>query len=101
ESCVFVFFLEGFKPRVALDRDRLAVAFAGFVVAVPSGRRCVHIIRIRNRIEYADRRCRDFVTLPLMIVAMHVCDSESTDVFRRTFRFVSEPALRRVWRKGG
>src|SRR5438552_7529204 len=97
---MFAFFLERFKPRVTIDGDRLAVTFAGFVVAVPGSRRGIHVIRIRYGIEYADRRCRAFVALALVIIAMHVRDSESAEVFGRTFRRISGPALRRARQKG-
>src|SRR5438046_10493053 len=55
---VLTFVLERFKSRVAIDRDRFAVTFAAFAVAVPrSGGGC-DIMRFGNRIEYANRRCR-------------------------------------------
>src|SRR2546421_12743939 len=92
---MLAFFLEGFETRITIDGDRLAVTFGGFAVVVPGSRRGVHVIRIRYGIEYADRRCRGFVALTLVIITMYVCDSESADIFRRTFRFVSDPALRR------
>src|SRR5207248_9185716 len=85
----------------AIDGDRLAVTFAGFVVAVPGSRRGIYVIRICYGIEYADRRCRDFVALALVIIAMHVRDSESADILRRTFRLISGPALRRARQNGG
>ena len=50
------------------------------------------IIRISNRIEYANRRGRCFVAFALAVVAMYVCDSESSDVFSGTLRFISGPA---------
>src|SRR5207244_11220606 len=98
---MLAFFLEGFETRITIDGDRLAVAFGGFAVVVPGSRRGVHVIRIRYGIEYADRCCWRLITLALVIIAMYVCDSESPDIFRRTFRFVSDPALRRVRLKGG
>src|SRR5438552_4278274 len=97
---MLAFFLEGFETRITIDGDRLAVTFGGFAVVVPGSRRGVHVIRIRYGIEYADRCCWRLITLALVIIAMHVCDSESADVFRRTFRFVSDPALRRVRQNG-
>src|SRR5947207_14446564 len=97
---MLAFFLEGFETRITIDSDRFAIAFVGFAVVVPGSRRGIHVIRIRYGIEYADRRCRGFVALTLVIIAMHVCDSKSTDVFSRTFRFVSDPALRRVRQNG-
>src|SRR5437016_13681364 len=97
---MLAFFLEGFETRITIDGDRFAVTFGGFAVVVPGSRRGVHVIRVRYGVEYADRRCRGFVALTLVIIAMHVRNSESTDVFRRTFRFVSDPALRRVRQDG-
>src|SRR4029077_8114616 len=93
---MLAFFLEGFETRVTIDGDRLAVTLVSFAVVVPGSRRGVHVIGVRYRIEYADRCCRALVVLALVIIAMHVCDPESPDVFRRTFRFVSHPTLRRV-----
>src|SRR5262245_53490535 len=55
---------------------------------------------MRYGIEDADRRCRSFVALALVIIAMDVRDPESADVFRRTFRFIRGPALRRVRQNG-
>src|SRR2546421_13000620 len=97
---MLAFFLEGFETRITIDGDRLAVTFGGFAVVVPGSRRGVHVIRIRYGIEYADRCCWGFVALTLVIITMYVCDSESPDIFRRTFRFVSDPALRRGRAKG-
>src|SRR5438132_12945199 len=93
---MLAFFLEGFETRITIDGDRFAVTFVGFAVVVPGSRRGVHVIRVCYGIEYADRCCRSLVVLVLVIIAMHVCDPESPDVFRRAFRFVSDPALRRV-----
>src|SRR6266508_22953 len=95
QSGMFSVFLERFKSRVAIDRDRFAVTFAAFAVAVPCSGGGSDIIRISNRIEYANRRGRCLVPFTLVIVAVHVCDSESADVFGRTLRFISSPALRR------
>src|SRR4029077_18712022 len=100
ESSMLAFFLEGFETRVTIDGDRFAVTFIGFAVVVPGSRRGIHVIRVCYGIEYADRRCRSLVALTLVIIAMHVCDSESPDVFGRTFRLVGDPALRRVRQNG-
>src|SRR4029450_6561489 len=95
ESSMLAFFLEGFETRVTIDGDRLAVTFVGFAVVVPCSRGGIHVIRVRYGIKYANRRRRAFVALTLVIIAMHVRNSESPDVFGGTFRLVSDPALRR------
>src|SRR6266496_4793523 len=95
QSGMLTFVLERFKSRVAIDRDRFAVTFAAFAVAVPRSGGGSDIIRISNRIEYANRRIWRFVPFALVIVAVHVCDSESAHVFGGTLGFISGPALRR------
>src|SRR4029450_7073689 len=100
ESSMLAFFLEGFETRVTIDGDRLAVTFVGFAVVVPCSRGGIHVIRVRYGIKYANRRRRAFVALTLVIIAMHVRNSESPDVFGGTFRLVSDPALRRVRQNG-
>src|SRR6266496_6036167 len=92
---MFGFFLERFEPRVAINGDRLAVTFAAFAIAIPCSGGGADIIWIGNRIENANRRGRYFVSFALVVVAMHVCNSESADVFGGTLRFISDPALRR------
>src|SRR4029450_12600444 len=96
ESSMLAFFLEGFETRVTIDGDRLAVTFVGFAVVVPCSRGGIHVIRVRYGIKYANRSRGAFVALTLVIIAMHVRNSESPDVFGGTFRLVSDPALRRV-----
>src|SRR6266568_9437148 len=97
---MFAFFFESFEPWVAIDGDRFAVAFAGFAVAIPRCGGGTDIIWIGNGIEYANRRGRRFLPFALVIVAVHICDSESADVFRGTLRFIRGPALRRFRQNG-
>src|SRR5438093_10324944 len=92
---MFGFFLECFEPGVAINGDRLAVTFTAFAVAIPCSGGGADIIWISNRIENANRRRRCFVPFALVVIAMHVCNSESTHVFGGTLRFISAPALQR------
>src|SRR5436190_11898654 len=86
ESSMLAFFLESFETRIPVDGDRFTVTFVGFAVVVPGSRRGIHVIRICYGIEYADRCCRALVVLALVIITVHVRNSESPDIFRRTFR---------------
>ena len=78
---VFAFFLKRFKTGVAIDGDSFAVTFAAFAIVIPCSCGGTDIIRISNRIEYANRRGRRFVPFAFVIIPMDVCDSEATDVF--------------------
>ena len=93
---MFPLLFECFETRITIDGDGLAVTFAGFAVVIPRGGRGGDIIGIRHRIENADRRGGNLFAFALAVIAMHICDSESTDVFRRALRFIREPSLRRV-----
>src|SRR2546425_8774487 len=97
---MFAFCFECFNPWIAIDGDGLAVTFAAFAVAIPRSGGGTDVIRIGNGIEYADRRGWHLLPFALVVIAMHVCDSESAYVFRRTLRFVSDPALRRFRQNG-
>src|SRR6266480_6654962 len=97
---MLAFFLVCFKAGITIDGHGFVIAFARFAVVIPGSCNSTYVVGISNQIEYADRGGRRFVAFTLVIVAMHVCDSESTDIFRRTFGFLSDPALRRVWQNG-
>src|SRR5436309_616788 len=95
QSGMFAFCFESFKPRIGIDGDRFAVTFAAFAVAIPRSGGGTDVVRIGHGIEYANRRGWRLLPFALVVIAMHVCDSESAYVFRRTLRFVSDPALQR------
>src|SRR5437667_10472198 len=94
------FFFVSFEPWVAIDGDRFAVTFAAFAVAIPRSGGGTDVIRIGNGIEYANRGSWRLLPFALVVIAMHVCDSESADVFRGTLRFIRGPALRRFRQNG-
>src|SRR6266508_24449 len=53
---MLTFVLERFKSRVSIDRYRFAVTLDAFADADPRSGSDNNIIRISNRIEYANRR---------------------------------------------
>src|SRR5439155_10592431 len=93
---VFTFLFKRLETGITIDGNRLAVTFAGFAVVVPRGGGGGDVIRICHRIENTDRSGGSFVAFALAVIAMHICDSESTDIFRRAIRRISSPSWRRV-----
>ena len=95
ESGMSAFFLECFKRGVAIDGDRLAVTFGAFASVLPRIRGGADVVGVGDQIYNANCCGWRFLPVALVVIAMHVRDFESTDIFRGALRLVSRPALRR------
>src|SRR5947207_15420114 len=93
---MLAFFFECLEPGIAIDRDRLAVAFRGFAGVIPRSGSGTDVIRIGGGIEYANRRARCLIAFAFVIVAMHVGNPESSCILGCALRLISGPARWRI-----